>query len=388
MRIAFFTETFLPNFDGVVNTLCRLLQYLEGQDHEVVVFAPEGGPQQYAGARVIGRYGMPFPLYPEIKLVSPLDNFEKELLEFKPDLVHVLNPISLGMAGIWHARQLEIPLVASFHTDVAGFAERWGFGFISEMIWTYSRMLHNQALVNWAPSHATATILRERGFERVSVWSRGVDAKHYHPLRRDMDMRRRLSAGNPDAPLLLYTGRLSQEKRVNWIKRVLKSRPDVRLAIVGDGPYRTELEKLYKGTAAVFTGALRGLELAQAYASADIFVFPAANETFGNVVLEAMASGLPVITANAGGPLDFVQHKENGLVFQHTNRKSFKKRVLQMLKKSPQERKAMGLRGRRLAAERSWASVFSSLMAEYEGGGAKDQCADHDSTGSAATADS
>jgi glycosyltransferase involved in cell wall biosynthesis len=226
-----------------------------------------------------------------------------------------VNPVLLGISGQRYARNVGIPVIASFHTDLSGFAEKWGLGMFSEPIWGYLRWIHNQADLNVCPSHATADELTRQGFENVRVWPRGVDTEQYHPEHRSQEWRERLSSGQPDAPLLLYVGRLSVEKRIKWIRPVLDLLPEARLAIIGDGPERAELEEYFAGTPTVFPGFLRGHDLAQAYASADLFVFPAANETLGNVVLEAMASELPVVAAGSGGPLDLVADGETGILF-------------------------------------------------------------------------
>jgi glycosyltransferase involved in cell wall biosynthesis len=196
------------------------------------------------------------------------------------------------------------------------------------------------------------------------VWTRGVDTVQFHPARSTQAWRDRLTGGHPDAPLLLYVGRLAAEKRITWLRPVLDSFPEVRLALVGDGPQRPELEALFADTPTVFTGYLSGDDLADAYAASDLFVFPAANETFGNVVLEAMASGLPVVAAQAGGPLDTVRHEQNGLFFDPSSQRSLIDAVGSLLA-CPDDVQRLG-RGARCTAEaRSWDQVFEDLMADY-----------------------
>jgi len=364
LRLALFTETFLPKVDGVVNTLCHLLDYLAARGHRAIVFAPEGSPPEYAGMPVISLPCCPFPFYPELKLGLPFLDVSSQIDHFRPDLIHVLNPFSLGLVGMKQARRLGVPLVASYHTDIPGFLERWGFDLLVEPLWAYLLWLHGQADLNLCPSEATRAELAARHFPRLKVWSRGVDATRFHPARRSAAWRHRLSQGHPDAPLLLYVGRLSPEKRVDWLQSVLTDLPEVRLALVGDGPARPTLERLFDRSRVVFTGYLRGDDLANAYAAADIFVFPAANETFGNVVLEAMASGLPVVAARSGGPLDSVVEGETGLLFAPQDDAALRAAVRQMVH-NPTLASQLGRAGRARAQRLTWSGVLDRLADDY-----------------------
>ncbi|MCB1307922.1 MAG: glycosyltransferase family 1 protein [Leptospiraceae bacterium] len=365
MRIAYFTETFLPNIDGVALTLARLLTHLNNNGHRALLFAPAGSPARYANQRVISLPGIAFPLYPEIKLVSPMTDVSGELRRFQPDLVHLVNPVSLGLAGLQAARSLQIPLAASFHTDIAGFARRWGLGIFQDVIWSYLRWVHNQMELNFCPSNPTAELLQNNGIQNLRLWSRGVDAHMFHPLHRHAETRKFLCAGDIETTLLLYVGRLSPEKRIHHLRPLLDRFSNIRLAVVGDGPARSELERQFAGTRTIFCGALRGSELSRAYASADAFVFPSANETFGNVVLEAMASGLPVIAADQGGPRDLVVPGESGFLFDSDDPDDLIDCAQQLLE-SPDRMRRMGTRGRQLATSRSWHSVFQQLLIDYE----------------------
>jgi len=364
MRIALFTETFLPRIDGVTHTLCRLLDHLAARGHESVLFAPAGGPARYADTPVIGLRGWRFPPYPDFKLISPLVPIAGPLRAFRPDLVHVLNPITLGLAAMRQARALGVPVVASYHTDVPGFMRRWGYHLPARLMAIYMRWLHNQADLNLCPSSVTLEALRRQGYRRLKLWSRGVDTALFHPARRCAEWRLRLSGGHPEQPLLLFVGRLSHEKRVRWIYRVLNALPGVRLAIVGDGPARAGLQRLFFGAPAVFTGVLRGEDLAAAYASADIFVFPAANETLGNVVLEAMASGLPVVAPRSGGLLDHAVHDETALLFEPEDCEALVTAVHELVS-NPTRAQQLGRAGRARVAPRTWATVLDGLLDDY-----------------------
>ena len=315
MRIALFTETFLPKVDGIVTRLKHTVEHLQRLGDEVMVFCPEGGLKSYQGAQIHGVSGLAFPLYPELKLALPRPSIGEALEKFNPDLIHIVNPAVLGMAGLFYAKTLHIPLMASYHTHLPKYLEHYGLGMLEGVMWELIKAVHNQARVNLVTSTAMQSELSDHGVERVRVWQRGVDTELFRPALASRDMRDRLSQGHPDAPLLLYIGRLSAEKEVDRIKPVLEAIPEARLALVGDGPHREDLEKHFADTHTHFVGYLAGEKLAAAYASADAFIFPSRTETLGLVLLEAMAAGCPVVAANAGGIPDIVTDGENGYLF-------------------------------------------------------------------------
>jgi glycosyltransferase involved in cell wall biosynthesis len=207
--------------------------------------------------------------------------------------------------------------------------------------------------------------LQQHGYERLGIWSRGVDVSLFTPHRKNAEMRSRLSDGNSDRPLLMYVGRLAMEKRVDWLLPVLYANPGARLAIVGDGPARAKLQELFTNEPVFFTGYLRGIDLAAAYASADWFVFPSANETFGNVVLEAMASGLPVIAADTGGQVDQIYHGRNGLLFKADQLDSMVNTTTRALHSSDL-RELLAHNAWIDSSDMSWERVFEDLLGQYE----------------------
>ena len=370
MRLAFFSETFLPKVDGIVNTLCHLLDYLGENGHESVLFAPYSDrphedPMRYAATDIVRYAGLPAPYYPELRLALPDWRLSRRLQQFQPDLVHAVNPLTLGMTGIWQAQRLSLPVAASFHTNVAGFASHWGLGALPRPIWAGLRLTHHWADLNFCPSEVTARQLRQQHFKRVKVWSHGVDGQRFHPDKRTAAWRARLSNGEPEKPILLFVGRISWEKRVDWLRPLIEALPNARLAVVGDGPARRPLAEMLADQPAVFTGYLRGEELAQAYAAADLFVFPSPCETFGNVVLEAMASGLPVIAPRSGGLLDFTRHGEHGLLFDPDSLEAFITAAQQLTADAPLAR-WLGTNGRRQAESLSWERVSEKLLADYQ----------------------
>jgi glycosyltransferase involved in cell wall biosynthesis len=315
MRIALFTETFLPKVDGIVTRLRHTIEHLERNGDRVLVVAPEGGLTEYKGAKVHGIPGFPLPLYPELKLALPPIGTRNAIAEFQPDLIHVVNPAVLGMGGIYYAKTLGIPLVASYHTHLPQYLQHYGLGALEGLLWEILKAAHNQAALNLCTSSIMVRELLEHGIKRVDLWQRGVDTEMFQPHLASAQMRSRLSQGNPEAPLLLYVGRVSAEKQIAEIKPVLEAIPEARLAIVGDGPHREALQAHFAGTNTHFVGYLQGLELASAFASADAFIFPSRTETLGLVLLEAMAAGCPVVAARSGGILDIVTDGVNGYLF-------------------------------------------------------------------------
>jgi len=365
MRIAIFAESFLPKCDGVAASVCYMLDYLAARGHASMVFAPKGAPPRYAETPVIGLSSFAFPLYPEVRLVPPVLSVEQHLTAFRPDLIYLANPVLLGLIGLRHASELRLPLVASYQTDIPGYATLYGLRLFRDPLWLYFRWLMNRADLTVCPSGYTKRQLETHGFKRVKVMGHGVDTERFNPRYYSDAWRQRLSDGHPDAPLLLYVGRLAPEKRVHWLRSLLVAIPGVRLAIVGDGPARPELEETFRGTPTVFTGYLRGNDLSSAYASADIFTFPSTSETFGLVVLEAMASGLPVIAPDAGGQVDFVTNGRNGFLFGPDSREEMIS-LTRWLVEQPAYRRQLGAGALAYAQTQSWEAIMDSLMQDFE----------------------
>ena len=332
MKVAFFTETFLPKVDGIVTRLTKTIPHLIAAGDEVIVFCPEGSPEQFMGARVIGVPAMPLPLYPELKLALPRPAVSEALERFAPDLVHVVNPAVLGLGGIWLARTRGWPLVASYHTHLPKYLEHYGMGMLEPLLWELLKAAHNQARLNLCTSTAMVEELSDKGIQNTALWQRGVDTDLFQPERGHTAMRQRLHGRWDDSGnLLLYIGRLSAEKQIERIRPVLEAIPEARLALVGDGPHRAQLERCFEGTATTFVGYLAGEELAAAYASGDAFVFPSSTETLGLVLLEAMAAGCPVVGANRGGIPDIVSDGVNGCLYDPDDPASLVRAVRRLL---------------------------------------------------------
>ncbi len=365
MKIAFFTETFLPKVDGIVTRLTKTVEHLVAAGDEVLIVCPEGAPEQYMGARVLGVPAMPLPLYPELKLALPRPAVSEALDQFQPDLVHVVNPAVLGLGGIWLARTKQIPLVASYHTHLPKYLEHYGMGMLEPLLWELLKAAHNQARLNLCTSTAMVQELSDKGIQHTALWQRGVDTDLFRPSLRSDALRRRLLGGHSDSGrLLLYIGRLSAEKQIERIRPVLDQLEGARLALVGDGPHRQQLEKVFEGTATTFVGYLAGEELAGAYASADAFLFPSSTETLGLVLLEAMAAGCPVVGANRGGIPDIVTDGLNGCLYEPDQPGSLEAAVRRLLG-NPEEREALRQAARQEAEAWGWAGATAQLRRYY-----------------------
>jgi len=365
-KVAIFTETFLPKIDGIVTRLKYTVEYLVRLGNQVMVFAPEGGVKEYKGAVVYGVSGFPLPLYPELKLALPRPAIGTALERFQPHIIHAVNPAMLGLAGIFYAKAMKIPLIASYHTHLPQYLQHYGLGFLESTLWELIKTAHNQATLNLCTSHAMVQQLRAHGVNHVDLWQKGVDTEQFHPRFYSAEMRSHLSQGHPDSPLLLYVGRLSAEKEIQQILPVLQAIPQSRLALVGDGPYRPELEKIFAGTNTHFVGYLQGNDLASAFASSDAFLFPSCTETLGLVLLEAMAAGCPVIAANAGGIPDIVEHGVNGYLFDPQQRDGLTKAVQQLLANSPANLEHLRQQARKEAEKWSWQSATEQLQGFYD----------------------
>jgi glycosyltransferase involved in cell wall biosynthesis len=365
MRIALFTETFLPKVDGIVTRLSHTVDHLQRLGEQVLVISPDGGLREYKGAKIYGVPGFPLPLYPELKLALPRPSIGHALDSFQPDIVHIVNPAVLGLAGLYYSKSLRMPLIASYHTHLPKYLEHYGLGMLEGVMWELLKAAHNQAQLNLCTSTAMQEELTRHGIERVDVWQRGVDTELFQPHLASADMRSRLTQGHPESPLLLYVGRLSAEKEIDRIKPVLEAIPGARLALVGDGPYRQELEKHFAGTPTHFVGYLTGVDLATAFASADAFIFPSRTETLGLVLLEAMAAGCPVVAANSGGIPDIVTDGVNGYLFDPKDDQGAIAATQRLLAQST-ERETLRENARREAEKWGWAAATRQLRNFYQ----------------------
>ncbi|MDQ3862928.1 MAG: glycosyltransferase family 1 protein [Actinomycetota bacterium] len=365
MRIAFFTETFLPATDGVVTRLKHTIEELLKMGDEMLVIAPKygEGPGSYEGVPIHRVSSVPFPPYPQIKLAPINPGVGAALRRFGPDLIHAVNPFILGSGAPFYSRRLNVPLVASYHTNVAAYARFYGLALFHRATRWHTRRLHNKAAINLCTSKATLRYLADEGVERLRLWPQGVDARRFHPDKFSKNLRVRLTNGHPADRLLLYVGRLGNEKNIGKLKVVLSEVPGVRLALVGDGPARRDLEQEYANTPTVFTGALQGEELAAAFASADAFLFPSTTETLGIAMIEALASGLPVLAARAGATGEVVSEGETGLLYDSD---AALVAAVRKIVSDDGLRSQMGRNARAAAVRRDWGSSTRTLRQYYE----------------------
>ncbi|MBZ0276305.1 MAG: glycosyltransferase family 1 protein [Anaerolineae bacterium] len=364
MRVALFTETFLPKIDGIVTVICLLLDHLTARGIETVIVAPKMGVERYHETPVIGVPGVTLPLYPELKVGPPTFSTYRQLRDFQPDIAHFIHPALIGGAGMLMAKYLDIPTVASFHLDISRLVHHFNLGFIEPVTDWLTRFMFNQADYTLAPSRLIQRDMLELGVHNVGLWGRGVDAERFNPKFYRDDMRAELSDGHPDDVILLYVGRLSSEKQLEQLRPILEQVPGTRLALVGDGPARESLEQHFAGTPTRFMGYMQGERLSQAYASGDIFVFPSALETFGLVVVEAMAAGLPVVASRVGGVGDVVQEGQTGYTFEVGDTTALVEGVRRLT--INRERIAeMGRAARAFAETQTWPAMMDEVIDLY-----------------------
>lgn len=317
MRVAIVAESFLPNINGVTNSVLRVLEHLHREDHEAIVIAPgaRNGQEEvsdYLGFPIRRVPTVKVPMIDSLPVGVPTTVVDSELREFQPDIIHLASPFVLGAAGAFSARQLRIPAVALYQTDVAGFATKYQLSALAFGVWEWLRTIHNSCQMTLAPSSLTIADLEHHHIKNVRHWGRGVDAVRFHPSKRSESLRMQWDPTR-NKRIVGFVGRLAAEKGVHRLS-ALNDREDIQLVIVGDGPERPLLEAQLPN--AVFTGALGGEALAHAYASLDIFVHVYEFETFCQAIQEAQASGVPTIGPRAGGPVDLIEEGVNGYLLE------------------------------------------------------------------------
>ncbi|AIY48296.1 glycosyltransferase family 4 protein [Mycolicibacterium fortuitum] len=364
MHVAIVAESFLPNVNGVTNSVLRVIEHLRRTGHEVLVIAPDtprGQPpaeRVHDGVRVHRVPSRMFPKVTSLPLGVPRPRMVNVLRGFDPDVVHLASPALLGWGGVHAARHLGVPTVAVFQTDVAGFAESYGVGVLSRASWAWTRRLHSKADRTLAPSTSAMENLEAHRIPRVFKWGRGVDITGFAPSARDEQLR---ASWSPEGrPIVGFVGRLAPEKHVERLA-ALAGRDDLQLVVVGDGVDRAKLQTVLP--TAVFTGELHGPALAAAYASMDVFVHPGEHETFCQAVQEAMASGLPVIAPDAGGPRDLVAPYRTGLLLPVAE---FESALPASAEHLIAERSRYSLAARRSVLARTWPAICDELIGHYE----------------------
>jgi phosphatidylinositol alpha 1,6-mannosyltransferase len=355
VRIGIVSESFLPVVNGVTNSVVRLLEHLESSEHEAMIVAPGDGPDCFGRFKVVRARSISVPRYRNFELGIPSPRLRSALEAFRPDIVHLAAPFGLGAYAARICRQLDIPTVAVYQTDVPGFLAHYGLASTGNLIWKWVEHIHNRANLTLAPSSAAINDLHIHGVDNVQLWRRGVDGTLFSPAKRSEKLRR---FWNADGRVVVgYVGRLAHEKRVDDLT-VLADNPRVRLVVVGDGPQRERLSRMLPN--AVFPGFLTGETLAEHYASFDVFVHTGVNETFCQTLQEALASGVPCVAPAQGGPLDIVADQMNGLLFAPRNTAHLRSCVERLFDDEIRVRLAGRARGS--VEHRTWSSVNEQLL--------------------------
>lgn len=341
---------------GYSNRFKNLLLQLRDAGDSVLVIVPDNSPDaptEFAGAKIVNVPGFRFPLYRRITLTLGLRGVYSALKSFDPDVIHLTTPGFLIFATLLYARLLRKALLLSYHTHLPIYSKDYGLGLLQGLTWTMLRLQHNRADFTLTTSPQLCEELVQNGFERVGLWRKGIDTHIFNPSFKSPDMRFRLTQGHPEKPLLIYVGRIGAEKNLSFFKLLLARFPDVCLALVGDGPYKRTLEVELADTNTYFSGILHGENLSAAFASADIFVMPSESETLGFVVLESMASGVPVVGANAGGIPDIIDHSRTGFLFTPGCQEECGRHIERLLS-DEQLRSSMGKNARLEATKWGW----------------------------------
>jgi phosphatidylinositol alpha 1,6-mannosyltransferase len=366
MRVALVTESFLPNINGVTNSVLRVLEHLSASGNQALVIAPacENMPSEYAGHPVKSvpviptqnflPTGMPMGL-PQKRVQHLIDGFT-------PDVIHLASPFALGSYANKVAKRLNIPTVSIYQTDLGGFAKQYGFGIAQNSLQKILYKIHSQTDRTLAPSTSACLDLHMAGVPEVYLWRRGVNTELFNPSKRSAALRDLWKNGDSNKIIVGFVGRLAQEKRVADLK-ALESNSNVQLVIVGDGPHRRKLEQQLPS--ALFVGFKSGEELAQIYASFDLFIHPGPNETFCQAVQEALASGVPAIVPRTGGPADLVAQGRTGYVIDISDGEELNRTVNHHHARS--DRKQMRIAARDSVSKRTWGRINNELEDHYQG---------------------
>jgi phosphatidylinositol alpha 1,6-mannosyltransferase len=358
LRVAIVTESFLPQINGVTNSVVRVLETLKAREHEALVIAPTAPTSRHLGFPVHQSPNLPLL---QFAVGVPSPSISRELDEFKPDVVHVAAPFLLGAQALGWAKRNGVPSVAIYQTDVAGYLERYNLSFAKPVMERLTASIHSLATLNLAPTKLSASYLSALGIPRVGVWGRGVDLDLFNPQNKDLAEAKALRARLGDKPTVGFVGRLAQEKQVHRMAELFGL--DCNFLIVGDGPERARLESEL-GHRAIFVGAKTGLGLSAHYAAMDIFVHFGTEETFGQTIQEAMASGIAVVAPNRGGTATLVKDNQTGFLVDPFLPGAYEAAAVKLF--DPQLREGFGLSARSEVQGRSWEANNAKLLGYYD----------------------
>ena len=360
MRIAVVTEAFLPQVNGVTNSVLRLLEFCKAQGHDVLIIAPEseGAPSEYLGYKI--KHVPSISMKKLIPMAVPKKYLEPLLEGFAPDVIHLASPIFLGHYVARIARKAGIPTVSVYQTDIAGFARHYGLTIAHNTLKKWVSRIHQASDITLAPSKWACRDLEQSGVKNVRLWKRGVDLVNFTPARRDESLRSNI-AGSKEKLIVGYVGRIANEKRIDDLK-ILDQQGDIQLVIVGDGPAAPRIKRELPG--ARFVGYQSGTELARYVASFDIFVHTGKHETFCQGIQEALASGVPVIGPDTGGPVDLIEHGITGLLIDTADAHQLLEAVATLRNHSSFD--LMQLAARKSVEHRTWDYINSQLISHYQ----------------------
>ena len=370
-RIAVVTETYPPEVNGVAMSLARLVAGLHACGHDLQLIRPRQPvaqpPESHSRFEEFLTRGWQIPRYPDLRMGVPSKRALVQLWSLRrPDVVHVATEGPLGWSALQAALHLKLPVTSDFRTNFHAYGQHYKVGWLAKPIMAYLRKFHNRADCTMVPTEALRAQLSAQGFERITVVSRGVDTRLFDPQRRSEALRQRWGATTPESPVLICVGRLAPEKNLAAVldayQAVRDANPEARLVLVGDGPMRAELRA--RCPDAIFAGQRHGEDLAAHYASADLFLFPSLTETFGNVVVEAMASGLPVVAFDRAAAGQLIRSGRNGVLVDGEDGAAFTRAALALLG-DPQRCVAMGAAARESVRGFGWEDVvrrFESVL--------------------------
>jgi glycosyltransferase involved in cell wall biosynthesis len=379
LRLAVVTETYPPEINGVANTAARFVEGLRDLDHQIQLVRPrqgaaDGGSTDERLQQVLMR-GVAIPRYPDLRIGLPAKRSLERLWTLRrPDVVHIVTEGPLGRSALQAAAKLRLPTVSDFRTNFHAYSGHYGIGWLKKPILAYLRKFHNRTMCTLVPTEALRAELARLGFVRLTVVARGVDAQRFDPARRDAALRAQWGAG-PNDPVLLHVGRIAAEKNpVMLLAAYAETRryaPRAKLVLVGDGPMQAELK--LRCPDAVFAGRRTGEDLARHFASGDILLFPSLTETYGNVTLEAMASGLAVVAFDYAAAAEMIEHDASGVLVRYGDDASFVSQAA-ALAVDRTRTAALGAMARIVAAGRAWSEVVRGLeivlLAAAQAGGA------------------